>query len=296
MSDKIRTISDQRSFTMVYNDFLRSSVLTPNERIIFIYLKMHAGSSTGKSFPSLATLSSETGLSKSTVQRCLAEMQDKGVIKVTHRQGSSGNRSNLYTLRDNARLWQAKDRSEMQTIASEIEENEMIKYLQSRGYEIIKKEPSSTADQSQDEDPITKQNNIVLNNNTATEPEKQDEEYPLDKLRELYGYDVLVKERHCAVEDVDAVMEILHDILNSTRPKIRIGGEDKPSQVVKGKLLKLGYAEVDYSIRQYNSVTDRINNPKAYILAILFGSKEQLNLDIGNQVKHDMYKETDDTD
>ena len=45
-----------------------------------------------------------------------------------------------------------------------------------------------------------------------------------------------------------------------------------------------------YAIDKYQEQTDRIKNPTAYMLTLLYNAKEQSNLDITNQVQHDMYK------
>ena len=84
-------------------------------------------------------------------------------------------------------------------------------------------------------------------------------------------------------------MSILHTSLNTTKATIRIGGEDKPAMVVIGKLMKLDYSDIMYAIEKYQEQTDRIKNPTAYMLTLLYNAKEQSNLDITNQVQHDMY-------
>lgn len=291
---RIKTASDQRPFTMVYNDFLHSELLKPNERLIFIYLKMHSDSKTGQSFPSLNTLSKETGLSKRTVQRGLDELQEKGIIRVAHRKSEKGTQSNLYTIYDTAKIWNAKDVSEMQSIASEYKDAEMIDYLQGRGYKVIKKEPVSETDQSPDASTSSNELNIVLttNNSTSDQESCQDrpvERYALEDVRELFDYDVLKCCKQYDIRDIDTVMEILYDTLNTTKPTIRVAGEDKPAMVVIGRLMKLSYMEIQYAVEKFNSVTERIKNPKSYMLTILYGAKEQMNLDISNQVRHDMY-------
>ena len=59
--------------------------------------------------------------------------------------------------------------------------------------------------------------------------------------------------------------------------------------VVIGKLMKLDYSEIMYCIEKYSEQTERIKNPTAYMLTLLYNAKEQMNLDISNQVQHDMY-------
>ena len=40
---------------------------------------------------------------------------------------------------------------------------------------------------------------------------------------------------------------------------------------------------------KFKEQTERIKNPSSYMLTLLYNSKEQMNLDISNQVQHDMY-------
>lgn len=59
--------------------------------------------------------------------------------------------------------------------------------------------------------------------------------------------------------------------------------------VVISKLMKLDYSEIMYAIDKFAEQTERIKNPTAYMLTLLYNAKEQMNLDITNQVQHDMY-------
>ena len=86
--------------------------------------------------------------------------------------------------------------------------------------------------------------------------------------------------------DIDIVFDILYDTLNSTKPTIRIGGEGKPTMVVIGKLMKLQPDDLVYSIDKYHEQTERIKNVKAYLLTVLYGSREQQHLDIMNLGHH----------
>lgn len=287
---RIQTASDQRAFTMVYNDFLHSPLLKPDERLIFIYLRMHSDSKTGQCFPSLNTLAKETGISKRTVQRCIEKLQEKGVVKVVHRKTESGNQSNIYILYDKAELWKAKEIPEMQSIASMYQDAEMIEYLRGRGYQIIKKEPVSETDQSTDTGTSFNELNVVLTTNNSTSVIREcQERYSIEDVRELFDYDVLKSFPNYDIRDIDAVMEILYDALNTTKPILRVAGENKPAMVVIGRLMKLTYMEIQYAIDKFHEITERIRNPKAYLLTILYGAREQMNLDITNQVQHDLY-------
>ena len=287
---KIKTSTDQRAFTMVYKDFLLSKLVSTDARMVYIYLKMHADNATGKSFPSLNTLSKETGFSKKTVQRCLAELREKGAIMIEHRSSERGTQSNQYTIYDTAKLWNAKDPEEMQSIASEYKDAEVIEYLRSKGYDVTKKEPVSDSGQTTDASTSfnTLNMDLTINNCTMDTIESQ-ERYSLDEVRELYDYAAMVHDNKDKTNDVDAVMNILYEALNCTKKTIRVSGQNKPTMVVISKLMKLTHEEIMYSIRKFNERTERIKNPKSYMLTILYGAKEQLDLDVTNQFQCDIY-------
>ena len=84
-------------------------------------------------------------------------------------------------------------------------------------------------------------------------------------------------------------MEILYDTLNTDKPAIRINGEDKPTLVVTSKLMRLDKGSIIYAIEKYQERTNRIKNPRSYMLAILYNALEQYILDVTNQVQHDMH-------
>ena len=113
--------------------------------------------------------------------------------------------------------------------------------------------------------------------------------YTIQDIRMLYEYDSLIIQYPKKKTDIDVVFDILYDTLNSTKQYIRVGSEDKPAMVVIGKLMKLDYSDISYSINKYHEQTDRIKNVKSYLLTNLYNSKEQQHLDIMNlgHVNHD---------
>lgn len=86
--------------------------------------------------------------------------------------------------------------------------------------------------------------------------------------------------------NIDSVISILHTAMNTTKKTIRVGGEDRPSMAVVGKLVKLSHFEIIYCIEKFLEQTERINNPAAYMLTLLYNAREQMSLDIQNQVRH----------
>lgn len=286
---KIKSATDQRKFTLVYNDFLESDLLNHYEKSVFIALKKYADNDTMRAFPSLNKLHKITGISLSQVRRSIDHMKELGVISVEHRTDEDkGHQSNLYTLYDYAEIWSVGSSEDIAAVANEISEMKLVAELRSRGYTVTKEkgldnEPTKAHYQA----PQLNQFDIV--NTTTNFGESQDlERYTLDQIKQLFDYDVMIQDNPYRQQDVDSVMNILYTTMNTTKTTIRIAGENKPSMVVVGKLMKLSYSEIMYAIEKYQEQTERIKNPTSYMLTLLYNSKEQMNLDITNQVSHDM--------
>ena len=290
---KIKSATDQRKFTIVYNDFLESDLLDKHEKLIYIAIKRFADNDTLKAFPSLKTLHKITGISIRWIKKSIEHMEQLGVISVEHREDDEkGHQSNLYTLYDYAEIWNVgSSENDVAAVADEISEAKLVAELKARGYTVIKeKEPDTLQADQSDNESSTQLNQFDIVNTTINSKESQEvERYSLVEIRAYYEYDIMVNDNPFAKKDIDSVMDILHTYLNTTKKTIRIGGEDKPAMVVISKLMKLTYSEIMYAIDKFKEQTDRIKNPTAYMLTLLYNSKEQMNLDITNQVQHDMY-------
>ena len=290
---KIKSATDQRKFTLVYNDFLESDLLNYYEKMVFITLKKFADNETMRAFLSLKTIHSITGISLSQVRRSIEHMEELGVLSVEHRTDKDrGHQSNLYTLYDYAEIWNVgSSENDVAAVADEISEAKLVAELKARGYTVIKeKEPDKTEPTKVTVEPSTKLNQFDIVNTTINSEKCQElERYTIDQIRQIFDYDILVNDKPLWQKDIDSVFSILHTALNTTKETIRVGGEDKPTMIVIGKLMKLDYSEIMYCIEKYSEQTERIKNPTAYMLTLLYNAKEQMNLDISNQVQHDMY-------
>lgn len=290
---RIKSATDQRRFTLVYNDFLESDILNYYEKMVFIALKKFADNDSMRAFPSLKTIHGITGISLSQVRRSIEHMEQLGVISVEHRTDKEkGHQSNIYTLYDYAEIWKVdSSNDDVAAVVDEISEAKLVAELKARGYTVTKeKEPDTLQADQSDNESSTQLNQFDIVNTTINSKESQEvERYSLVEIRAYYEYDIMVNDNPFAKNDIDSVMDILHTYLNTTKKTIRIGGEDKPAMVVISKLMKLTYSEIMYAIDKFKEQTDRIKNPTAYMLTLLYNSKEQMNLDISNQVQHDMY-------
>ena len=149
---EVHAAMPERHYVRVYHDFLRSTNLTAEEKLIYISLKSFVdfAHDEGEVFPSVNTLCQLTSMSRPRVTRTITSLIKKGVVK-KERRGLT--KSNLYTLYDNPSMWAAGSMEEMQKAAERIipySNEDMIAELKRRGmskrqiFELIdnEKEPS----------------------------------------------------------------------------------------------------------------------------------------------------------
>lgn len=280
--------TDQRPFTIVYDDFLRSEILTYYEKLIFIIIKSYADNDTMQAFPSIKKIHEVSGISMAQVKRCLNHMKEIGVIKIEKGKPKNGKRSNLYTLYDYAALWNTGTLPD--NIEDLNEERQLVAKLKAKGYIVTKQKDFAEAStttllQSPHQNPTI----IPKKNITKQHAQSQaNERYPEEWITDFFGLNDLKSENPTKRSEIDDVAHILYTILNSKKKTIKVNSEEKPTMVVVGRILKLTQDMILYVINQFIAQTEKINNPRSYIISCLYNAQEQYDLALRNQVSHDM--------
>lgn len=292
----VQSAIPDRLYVKTYHDFLDSTIIGGKEKLIFILLKRYLNFSDDKSgvagtvYPTLDTLSKQSGMTKKTVIGILKKLESKGLI-VVKQQGL--NRPNIYTIRDFSGIWKAGTDKEVkeaiELYEEEYEDSKIIERLKKKGYKIIKeKELESTPTKEQNQALMNNQSLNLYNYITDNAKSQELERYSMQEIKDHFYYDIMVHDNQYKQKSIDMVMNILYDTLNTSKKSIRVSGEDKPAMVVQSKLMKLDMECIMYAIDKYSENTERVKNPVAYMLTILYKAQEQYDLDIQNQVSHDM--------
>lgn len=164
MRKKIKMYTDQRPFTIIYNDCLKSDLFDNHYQIvIYVFLKMFADKN-NQCYPSIKTLSKLSKIGITKVKITINELEEKHLISKEHRTRPDGSQSsNLYTLYDFKELWSTSNSEEAAAAIDEYEEKKMIEIIQARGYKVIKEEetvPDNTT-VMEDEVVVTEETAIV---------------------------------------------------------------------------------------------------------------------------------------
>lgn len=290
----VQTSTPERKFIKVYLDFLNAGLLSGKEQIIFIHLKQYinfandTGTVRGEVYPTLATLAKNVKMSEKTVRTVLQGLQKKGILEIKQ-QGM--NKPNIYKINDSAGMWKAGNAEELRAAVDEIEEKRMIDLLTAKGY-YISKEKGLVSDSDQTADTSSVSYNLSKDNNSTNTKKNQGEvaeRYPLDYLKSTLCYDDMLMQNQYDRDMIDTFFHYLHEAMNTTKPTIRVNGENKPKETVISVLAKLEYFDFLYAVDKYKENTSKVNNQGAYIITLLYNARAQHEADITNQVQHDMY-------
>lgn len=114
----------------------------------------------------------------------------------------------------------------------------------------------------------------------------------MDSYRELIqeniSYDLLLQENPYDDELIDGYVELMVDVCCSTRPYIRISGEEIPTAVVRSRFLKLNKEHIGYVMDSMRQNTTRITNIRAYMLSALYNAPLTISQYYTSLVSHDM--------
>ena len=108
-------------------------------------------------------------------------------------------------------------------------------------------------------------------------------------IRENLEIDILSQDRRYETDRVNEMIDIMLDVICSTKPTIRINGEDMPQQVVKSRFLKLNSSHIEYVLHAMDECPSDIRNIRAYMLTTLYNASLTMDNYYSALVNHDLY-------
>ena len=100
--------------------------------------------------------------------------------------------------------------------------------------------------------------------------------------------DALLNDRQSDKEMADGIIDILVETCCSTRPTVWVSGTEIPTEVVRGKLMKLSMEHIQYVIHCFNENTTKVRNIRQYLLAALYNAPTTISPFYRAWVNHDM--------
>ena len=108
-------------------------------------------------------------------------------------------------------------------------------------------------------------------------------------IRDNLELDILTQSSRLDMDRINEMVEIMLDVVCSTKPTIRINGEDMPQQVVKSRFLKLNSSHIEYILDAMRDCPSDIRNIRAYMLTVLYNASLTIDNYYSALVNRDMY-------
>lgn len=153
--------------------------------------------------------------------------------------------------------------------------------------------------QTSTEELITDQRNKDLSNTrfnsylAGAEASAEERRKEWDAYRELIlqniDYEILCQNQQLYQNDIDEIVELMVDTVCSKKPFIRVGGDEKPAEVVKSRLLKLDSEHIQFVLDCMRNNTTKIRNIRQYLLAALYNAPMTISNYYQSLVNHDLY-------
>lgn len=100
----------------------------------------------------------------------------------------------------------------------------------------------------------------------------------------------LIEQNPSRTYTINELISIMVDAICSTRPTIRVNGEDVPRDVVKSTFLKLNGSHIEYVLEAMDNNNSDVRNIRSYLITALYNSRLTLNSYWKSRVNHDMNK------
>lgn len=131
-------------------------------------------------------------------------------------------------------------------------------------------------------------NSIFPSENCRKENGNEEYQQYYQYFYEQLGMEYLQKDYPYDVDRLENILELVVETVCSKRQIIRIGGDDRPIEVVKSRFMKLDSEHIRYVLDCFKENTTKIRNIRQYILASLYNAPTTIGSYFDALVRHDM--------
>ena len=109
-----------------------------------------------------------------------------------------------------------------------------------------------------------------------------------EDIKERIEYEILA-EQYPGNDYLEAIVELMVEILCSAKRNIRVAGDDLPAEVVKERLMQVDSEIVGFVLDCLKMNTTKIRNIKQYLLTTLYNAPVTIGSHFTSLVNHDLY-------
>ena len=131
-------------------------------------------------------------------------------------------------------------------------------------------------------------NSIFPSGNCGKENGNEEYQQYYQYFYEQLGIEYLQQDYPYDVDRLENILELVVETVCSKRQIIRIGGDDRPVEVVKSRFMKLDSEHIRYVLDCFKENTTKIRNIRQYMLASLYNAPTTIGSYFDALVRHDM--------
>ena len=131
-------------------------------------------------------------------------------------------------------------------------------------------------------------NSIFPSGNCGKENGNEEYQQYYQYFYEQLGMEYLQQDYPYDVDRLENILELVVETVCSKRQIIRIGGDDRPIEVVKSRFMKLNSEHIRYVLDCFKENTTKIRNIRQYMLASLYNAPTTIGSYFDALVRHDM--------
>lgn len=138
-----------------------------------------------------------------------------------------------------------------------------------------------------------KQNTDCINHSFHSFPDEAEKKRrERDAYRELIheniSYEFLSRDIS-RKEEIDEIVEIMLDVICSSKTMIRINGDEVPKEVVKSRFLKINSEHIQFVLDCMHQNTTSVRSIRQYLLTVLYNAPVTISNYYTALVNHDLY-------
>ena len=105
-------------------------------------------------------------------------------------------------------------------------------------------------------------------------------------VKENIEYDII--SRQYDKEQLDEIVEIMSEVISTSRDKVTVGKQDMPVEAVRSRFLKISSEHIEYIFWCLKRNATKIRNIKAYLTTVIFNAPTTISNFYAAEVNHDM--------
>ena len=105
-------------------------------------------------------------------------------------------------------------------------------------------------------------------------------------VRENIEYDCFNPEKQ---RELDEIVPIMVDVICSSKPTVRVNGEEVPQSVVKSVFLKLNESHIEYVLAALKKNNTAVRNIRAYLITALYNAPSTISSYYQAEVNYDLF-------